>query len=340
MTGLSIESLGAFTAVGKNASETMGSLISRVQLFDDLDVLGPGGDPIAGAMTPIPKQVTGVERLLALALYAIDECVSGAPPLARPYPLFLAVPAPPDLTEGQAATLLARLAAEGALRIDLESSRVIARGRESVPLALAEARKRLLSRASPACLVAGVDSFVETARVRRLMAAGRVRDGSNIDGFTPGEAAGCLLLSAAAAHGPVAVLAGLGFAEEPGSWTGEPPVTGKGLGRAFVAAISEAAIGGADLGYIAHDVSGEHAVFEELSLAFGRLPPRAPDQAEIWGPATCTGEIGAAAGVISLAMLAFYVKQGVLTRPALASFVSEGRLRAAAVVTPRADGKR
>ena len=111
-------------------------------------------------------------------------------------------------------------------------------------------------------------------------------------------------------------------------------MTGQGLGRAIAAAIADAGVNPADLAYIAHDVSGEHAAFDELSLALGRLPPRAADQAEVWGPASCTGEIGAAAGFLSLAMLAFYLKRGVLTGVALAPFVSEGAIRGAAVVAP------
>ena len=181
MTGPGIEAVGAFTAVGKNSAETMGSLMTRVQLFSDLDVVGGGGEPIAGAITPIPKQITGAERLLALALYAVEDCLKVAPKPSRRLPLILVAPAPPDLTEGQAATLLGRLESEAGLPIDLATSQVIARGREGVAPALVEAVKLLRSRATPACLVAGVDSFVDPARVRRLLAAGRVRDG-----FEPG----------------------------------------------------------------------------------------------------------------------------------------------------------
>jgi 3-oxoacyl-[acyl-carrier-protein] synthase-1 len=334
VNGLGIEAVGAFTAVGKNGAETMGSLMSRVQLFGDLDVAGGDGEPIAGAITPIPRHVTGTERLLALALYAIEDCLKAAPGANRRLPLILVVPAPPDLADGQAATLLGRLESEGGLPLDLATSQVIARGREGVALALVEAVKLIRSRATPACLVAGVDSFVDPARVRRLMAAGRVREAASLDGFTPGEAAACLLLTSEGVADSGAVLAGFGLAEEPGSWTGEPPVTGQGLGRAIAAAIADAGVSAADLAYIAHDVSGEHAAFDELSLALGRLPPREADQVEVWGPASCTGEIGAAAGFVSLAMLAFYIKKGVLTRVALAPFVSEGRIRGAAVVAP------
>ena len=308
--------------------------MSRVQLFNDLDVVGGDGEPIAGAITPIPKQVTGAERLLALALYAVEDCLKAAPKTSRRLPLIFVAPAPPDLTEGQAATLLGRLESEAALPIDLATSQVIARGREGVVPALVEAVKLLRSRATPACLVAGVDSFVDPARVRRLLAAGRVRDGSSLDGFKPGEAAACLLLTTERVHDGGAVLAGFGTGEEQGRWTGEPPVTGQGLGRAIDAAIADAGVNPADLAYIAHDVSGEHAAFDELSLALGRLPARAADQAEVWGPASCTGEIGAAAGFLSLAMLAFYLKRGVLTGVALATFVSEGAIRGAAVVAP------
>jgi 3-oxoacyl-[acyl-carrier-protein] synthase I len=331
VTALAIEAIGAFTAVGKNGPETMGSLLSRVQLFDDLDLKGATGEPMTGAMTPIPKRVTGVERLFALAFYAVEDCVAAAPPSHRRLPLILSTPV---LDDDQATALLSSLAAEASLQIDLPSSRVIARGRQSAPVVLAEARAMILSRRSEACLVAGVDSLVEPARLEPLVAAGRVRDGVNLDGFTPGEASACLMLARARPSHGGAFLLGLGAADERGRWHGEPPITGAGLGSAFRAALADAGTSAADLAYIAHDISGQHAAFEELALALGRLPARQSD-AEVWGPATCIGETGAAAGFVSLAMLAFYVAKGVLAGPALASLVSEGGVRGAAVIAPR-----
>ena len=334
MIAPAIDAIGAFTAVGKDAPETMSSLLSVVQLFDDLATFDSNGEPITGAATPIRSRVTGVERLAALALYAIEECVASTSNTAQTFPLILAAPGPPDLSPGDANELLRRLAAESALRIDPALSRVIPRGRDAVPLALAEARKLLGSRRVSACLVAGVDSLIGSECVARLSAGRRVRDSSNPDGFTPGEAAACLILTSDRSRRPAARLAGLGLSEEPGSWSGDPPVTGKGLSQAIASALGEAGVDAATLGYIAHDVSGEHAAFEELSLALGRLPPRDSEAAKTWGPATCVGEVGAAAGFVSLAMLAFYIEKSVLTRPGLASFISEGRVRGAAVVVP------
>ena len=334
MIAPTIDAMGAFTAVGRNAPETMSSLFSLVQLFDDLETLDRDGEPITGAATPIRRRITGVERLAAMALYAIEECVGSTSHPAKTFPLILAAPGPPNPSDSDANQLLARLAAEATLRIDPAASRVIARGRDAVPVALAEARALLGSRGVSACLVAGVDSLIGTERMGRLLEARRVRDSSNPDGFTPGEAAVCLLLTSDRSARSSARLAGLGVSEEPGSWSGDPPVTGQGLSRAITSALGEARVDGASLGYIAHDVSGEHAPFDELALALGRLPPRDSQGVKTWGPATCIGEVGAAAGLVSLAMLAFYIEKGVLTRPGLATFVSEGRVRGAAVVTP------
>jgi 3-oxoacyl-[acyl-carrier-protein] synthase-1 len=209
VTAVAIKAIGAFTPVGRSAPETMGSLICRVQLFDDLDVLGPDGEPITGAMTPIPRRISGLERLMALAFYAIEECAATISP-DRAVPLVLAAPESSELGEGGAEALLTRLSAEPSLRIDASASQVLAQGRDGVSLALERARQIVLTREAPACLVAGVDSFVRPERVKRLLEKGRVRCGPNLDGFRPGEAAACLLLSPARASGGGALLVGLG----------------------------------------------------------------------------------------------------------------------------------
>jgi 3-oxoacyl-[acyl-carrier-protein] synthase-1 len=85
--------------------------------------------------------------------------------------------------------------------------------------------------------------------------------------------------------------------------------------------------------YVCHNVSGEQAFFEELSVATGRLPVSRQQTLNTWGPATCVGEIGVAAGWLSIAMLAFLFGKGLRTSPALATFQSDDVLRGAAVVT-------
>jgi hypothetical protein len=72
---------------------------------------------------------------------------------------------------------------------------------------------------------------------------------------------------------------------------------------------------------------------EELALAAAR-PPLGGVDFRVLTPALSTGEVGAAAGVLSLAVLAFFMAHDELASPALAAFLSEGAARGAALVTP------
>ncbi len=69
-----------------------------------------------------------------------------------------------------------------------------------------------------------------------------------------------------------------------------------------------------------------------MAVADARPPLSLVPQAHRFVPSISTGEVGAAAGVLSLAILALLLSKGVLQRPALAIFAADGLARAAAVL--------
>jgi 3-oxoacyl-[acyl-carrier-protein] synthase-1 len=336
---LVIQSLGAFTSVGGDVAMTMASLLSQFQAFDDLaaDAGGAAGEPITGAATPLPARLAGVRRLAALGLLSLQECAAAAPP-GPPVPLFVCAPGAGDW-DGSSSELLEGVTADAGIAVDLAQSRVFSSGRTGVVDALRAGRELLAARRASAFYLLGVDSLVTGDRPFRLAGAGRILDDDNSDGFVPGEGAAALLLADAGAHG-VAALAGLGRGSEPAGGRADRALTGVGLHEAALGAVAEAQLRGADLCAVVHDVSGVQRDFEDLLLARGRPPLDAAGAARLFAPSLSVGEIGAAAGPLALAMLAFFIDKGVLGGPGLCLFHSDGTDRGAAAVAPLPPSKR
>jgi 3-oxoacyl-[acyl-carrier-protein] synthase-1 len=173
----------------------------------------------------------------------------------------------------------------------------------------------------------------------RLVEAGRILDSETPDGFIPGEGAVALRFAAPGGEG-AAALVGLGTGSEPAAGRAdilsgaERTMTGTGLHEAAARALAAASLRGADLHALVHDVSGPQRDFEDFLLARGRPPLDAAVTARTFAPSFSVGEIGAAAGPLALAMLAFFIQKGVVGGPGLCLFRSDGAPRGAAAVAP------
>ena len=133
---------------------------------------------------------------------------------------------------------------------------------------------------------------------RRLLTSG------NSNGFVPGEAAGAILVSSdqGATPRPQLHCTGLGFAREAATVDGEEPLRGEGLTAAIRGALADAGCEMHDLDFRITDNSGEQYYFKEASLALSRTLRRRKERFDIWHPAECVGEVGAASGFAAVAV--------------------------------------
>ena len=208
-----VTSLGAFTPVGINVPQTMGSVLSRLQWFDDLDLFGVSGAPVSGARVRLSDVENATERYAAMGRLALAECRDEPNPPREPSPLFLATSATRDLP-CDADTLLAHLldgdeeTPQKGAALDRRGSRVFTGGRMGALDALATALEWMSSVRTPACYVGGVDSLLDPVRLQELLDEGRLQDGTGTEGFVPGEAAVFLKLEArSSSNAPTPVLA-------------------------------------------------------------------------------------------------------------------------------------
>jgi 3-oxoacyl-[acyl-carrier-protein] synthase-1 len=181
-----------------------------------------------------------------------------------------------------------------------EWSAVIPYGRVSTAVALGRARAILHARGAAYVLLAAADSLLLAKTLKALEADGRLLSEGNTNGFVPGEAAGAILLAASPGREPLLMCTGLGFSEEPITVASEDPLRGEGLTTAINKGLADAGCQMHDLDFRITDNSGEHYYFKEAALALTRAMKVRKVEFDIWHPADCIGETGAAIGVVAL----------------------------------------
>lgn len=273
----------------------------------------PVGEPERAVVSALPRHLLPAtdpaERLLALATLPFAEVLPSAGftrASLEEVALLACVPSPERrpvaLDPGVfPARLLERLGIGGELRL------AAARGGGSTGVlsALAEAADLLTRRACRACLVLGVDSWVDVATLEALDATGRLRSERGVDGFIPGECAALLLVettAGAARRGarPLAQLLGVGAGTERQPFTSPHRSTGRGLGDALARALGQAA----GEFFTICDLNGESYRGDEWGLALALLGQALAPQRALWHPADALGDTGAAFGALAVALAA------------------------------------
>ena len=93
---------------------------------------------------------------------------------------------------------------------------------------------------------------------------------------------------------------GLGFGVEPATVDSDLPLRADGLVSAFRMALAEASCDMAALDFRITDNSGEQYGFKEAALGLTRVLKKRKAEFDIWHPADCIGEVGAAIAMVIL----------------------------------------
>lgn len=267
------------------------------QFFDD------AGERLTGHRVPLDASWRGIARLAKMAALAIDEALSGIPKAQWAHlPLILCVAETgrPGRLAGLDDALMGRIENELGARFSPRSA-VVAQGRCGVALALAHAREALAGHAEPLVLVAAVDSLLHWPALDVYLRRDRLLTPANSNGFAPGEAAGALLVGPAAGRADELVCRSIGLGREAATIHDDAPLRGDGLTQAVSAALSGCGARMHDMDFRVTDLSGEQYYFKEAALALTRTLRVREEEFELWHPAECTGEVGAAAGTTVIA---------------------------------------
>ncbi len=223
-----------------------------------------------------------------------------------------------------------------ALDLTVERARALRLGRSAALSALHVAAREIGEGRLDAAIVGGVDSWIRKERVDRLADADRLKTPRDSHGVVPGEAAAFLVIEPAdEAHTrgvqAIARVRSTGDAEEATGGTDEP-CQGIGLTRAIRAAI-ESAGGLESYPLVVCDLNGERYRALEWGLVNTRLAHRVGGFGEMWHPADCIGDCGAASGALDLVWSASALARNYApSKSALVWGAGDGKGRGAAIV--------
>jgi 3-oxoacyl-[acyl-carrier-protein] synthase-1 len=294
---------GLVTAVGLSAPESCAAFRAKITNPVETRFIESGGAWIVAHEVQLAQNWRGVTKLAKMAAMAIDEalqCVAPAEWHTLPLLLCVAESDRPGRSPGLDDQLFLKIEDELDLRFDAQSA-VIAEGRVGVAVALARARALLQQGKSSHVLVAATDSLLSWPTLSHYDRLDRVLTARNSNGFMPGEGAGALLVGLPEARAGELVCSGIGFGHEPAPLDSEEPLRADGLTQAIKASLAESGLQMHDFDYRITDLAGEHYYFKEAALALSRTLRQRKAEFDMWHPAECTGEAGAASGVILIA---------------------------------------
>ncbi|WP_158501883.1 3-oxoacyl-ACP synthase [Vitiosangium sp. GDMCC 1.1324] len=344
---LHVTATGMVSPVGLNAASAGAAMRAGLSAFGMLPYWDNARKPITGSLVPVlPLDMGRHERLVDLLAMAIADALGGEAGVGlEQVPLLVAVAEPgrPGGGADMAGELVARVERRLERRFHPRLSRVLPGGNAAGFQVLETARKLVMDRRADACLVCGVDSFLNARSLLWLEEHGRLKTRRNADGVIPGEAAACVRVEPhmGGTRPPMATLVGLGFAQEPASVLNEEPLRADGLVRAGRAALEEAGLRMQDMDLRLSDVSGESYGFKEQALALTRLLRVKQESLPLWLCAESIGEVGAAAGICQLVRVAQAYQRGYAPGERAMCFTSSvsGDRAVAVVQRPRRAGE-
>ncbi len=307
---LQISASGLVTSVGLSTTDVAAAIRAGVSNPTLTRFMDWGGEWMAAHVVPMDAPDSRL-KLQQMVATAIDECLAGAARESTIVPaLILCLPEAtrPSAGDDLGAAAIQDIAAALGTQFSIQSS-IVAAGRVGGFVGLLRARTLLYDGKADAVLVAGVDSYVNWPAMSSFEDRHRLLTSKNSNGFLPGEAAAAVLVTRPR-PGAALRCEGLGFASEGATIDADLPLRADGL----VAAI-RAAAHNADCQPDAFDLrisalSGEHYFFKEAALAMSRIIREPTKEADLWHPADCVGEVGAAAGPLAIAIAAAACAKG------------------------------
>lgn len=331
---IAIRRAGLVTSVGLSAAASSAAIRAKLTHPSPTRVTDSRGDWIVAHQVAFDTTCRGLDRLTHLAARVVEECMIDEPRVQwAEIPLLLCVAEPqrPGRIEGLDDRLFVDLQQRLNASFAPESA-VVAHGRVAAAVALAQAHRLIHEHRHPQVVIAAVDSLIGWATLSRYDRDERLLAPFNSNGFMPGEAAGAVLVSAASKMAQMQCW-GVGFGMEPAHVESGLPLRGDGLTSAIKEALRQAGREMHQINYRVTDLSGEQYYFKEAALALLHTLRQRTESFDLWHPAECIGEVGAAAGIATLVVATVASQKGYGPGPdVLAHWANDEGQRAAAVL--------
>lgn len=340
---MDIIAVGARTPVGLRAESTAAAIragLGRIRhhpfLIDD------AAEPVrVGIDARLDAALAVWQRIAVLASSAIAEVAAKAPRAvasAERMRVLLSLPeARPGFAEADAARVVEAIAREAKRLPRLFAVETVGRGHAGVLRGLEVASERIARDEKAIYLLCGAESYLDDRTIAWLEKGNQlIKDGSR-DGFTPGEAAGAVLVASEARARQIGAPAlarvrGVATAVETRPTKGDADCLGEGLAKAVGAAAASLKLPREAIDTVYCDINGERYRTEEWGLAYLRRQHLFKTAGYIFWAASC-GDVGAASGALAcvLAVQSWQRKYAEGPR-ALVCAGSESGVRGAAIL--------
>lgn len=327
---------GIVCPVGFSAASSCAAIAAGVDGFRETRFMFDG-DWLQAGTVPLLDHSRGRTKLLKMAAMAVDECLESLPNNAANDTLLivcLAESERPGRLDGLDGTFVRDLQAALRMRERLGfETQLCTGGVLGTVRGLHWADQWLSKRRAGHCVVVGVDSYLVAKTLAAYHSQRRIITGENSDGFFPGEAAGAVLLAPAHNVSGAFQCLGMGWGEEFALLDSDKPLRGDGLTAAYQSALSSAGCGFEHLDYRLTSIAGDQYAFKETALALARTMRVRKEKFDLWHPADCIGEVGAAIAPIVLGVAADAARHQYAPGPGvLCHFAGHSELRAALVL--------
>lgn len=298
---VAIVGAGLVTSIGLTAPAACAAMRAGITNHTETRFMGADGEWIMAAQVPLEKPWRGRVKLVKMAAMAIREALAplgDIAPESLPLLLCVAEHERPGRLDGLDDALFGEIETELGMRFNPTASAVVPQGRASVTLALMQARKLLLAdQLLPRVLIAATDSLLVARTLAVYGEQERLLTAHNSNGFIPGEGAGAVVISMLRdENAPQLLCLGTGRGAEAAHLLSEEPLRASGLTEAIRSALEDAGCDMGDLDFRITDISGEQYYFKEAALALSRTLRIRKEEFDLWHPADCIGEVGAAIG--------------------------------------------
>jgi 3-oxoacyl-[acyl-carrier-protein] synthase-1 len=308
-----ITALGASTPIGRDAWASAAAVRAGISGFMQHPyMIDSAGEPMKAAIVPwLDIDLQGIERFQVLLFPAIDQILMViTDQFDKPIRLGLAVglPSPrPGLQEDLQTKLLNAL--NNKYPAVFTGIATFPNGHAAGFLALEAALKKFNQGILDACIVAGVDSYLEPETLEWLEECDQLHSAgplNNAWGFIPGEAAGAFLLIKESLLGrlaqtPLAKLSGLGIGYETNKIKTETVCIGEGLTQAFRACL-ETMPYSHKVTDVYCDMNGEPYRADEYGFTCLRTKEYFESASDFVAPADCWGDVSAASAPLHIGL--------------------------------------
>ncbi len=323
-----IAGIGLLTGLGATAEAVARAVNADISCYANSGYVDQSHSPVRMALVPqdaLPPLNDDIpfcgtysrwdKHLLQLAHGAITTAVEGIS-FEQPVPVVLACSEHyPQWPHVPPKSFIPFLSQQCDIEFCPDQSRILHVGRAGFIDAIDIAQRLLFETENETVLVGGIDSYQRPNLIHGLLEEGRVSGPGVMDGFTPGEGSGFLLLTKNKDQALVSqelrlCLGGAGSGHEAGHMYSDDAYRGDGLAQAVKGAL--ASFEGPQISHVFSSMNGENFWAKELGVALARSSKSFGSvQPQIEHPADCYGDLGAATG----AALAGVSAQNLLEQP-------------------------